>query len=774
MVHVRRYLLIKGVVQGVGFRPFIYNLAAKHSLKGWVLNSTDGVHIEVEGPPDEVDGFISEIRPKAPPLARIDSIEIRELEPVGYTGFTIRHSEGDSSKYVKISPDVSICQDCLRELFDPNDRRYLYPFINCTNCGPRFTIIRDIPYDRHNTTMKPFKMCPQCQAEYDDSSNRRFHAQPNACHLCGPQVWLERSGSKEIVVERGEAISEAIRRLGAGEVVAIKGLGGFHLACDASNEEAVAKLRERKRKSLKPFAIMSPDIETIKSFCLLSPEEERLLSGYQRPIVLLRRRHEAPIAPSVAPNNEFLGVMLPYTPLHYLLFRPDLRPKGIKPFIALVMTSGNLSEEPIAIDNEEARVRLRDLADWFLMHDREICTRCDDSVAKVDLGETIMIRRSRGYAPYPVDLQVQMPQILACGAELKNTFCLTKENHAFLSQHIGDLQNVEAFKFFADSIEYIKRLFRIKPELIAYDLHPEYLSTKYAMEFQDEMELIGVQHHHAHIASCMAEKGIEGKVIGVSFDGTGYGTDGRIWGGEFLVADEGEFLRVAHLKYIPLPGGDMAVKEPFRMALSYLWDVFGEELWEIGLPMLEEHDPVKLRLIVQMIRRRINSPLTSSCGRLFDAVSALGGVRSVISYEAQAAMELEMAAWGKGGLGVEVPAYGWDLIKEADPWQVDMSETIRGVVEDVLRGKGAGWVSHRFHRTIADMILGICQEIRREFDLDRVVLSGGVFQNRLLLNLAFKKLTGTGFQVFFNREVPANDGGISLGQAYIAASRVRG
>jgi len=408
------------------------------------------------------------------------------------------------------------------------------------------------------------------------------------------------------------------------------------------------------------------------------------------------------------------------------------------------------------------------------MHNREICTRCDDSVAKVDLGTQIMIRRSRGYAPYPVDLHIHMPQILACGAELKNTFCLTKENHAFLSQHIGELKNVEAFKFFADSIQYMKRLFRIEPEFIAYDLHPEYLSTKYAMEFQDDLELIGVQHHHAHIASCMAEKGIEGKVIGVSFDGTGYGTDGRIWGGEFLVADEREFVRVAHLRYLPLPGGDAAVREPYRMALSYLWDLYGDELWEINLPMLKGIDPSKLRLILRMIERRINSPLTSSCGRLFDAVSALAGVRSVISYEAQAAMELEMRAWREGGLKAEAPSYGWDLIKDGNPWQVDMSETIRGVVEDVLSGRGAGWISHRFHQTVADVIATLCREMRREFGLNDVVLSGGVFQNRLLLNLSFEKLAEQGFRMLFNREVPPNDGGISLGQAYIAASRVRG
>ena len=771
---VRRKLLIKGIVQGVGFRPFIYNLAHRHGLKGWVLNSTDGVHIEVEGELEEVERFISEIEPKAPPLARIDSIQVQELEPVGYAEFVIRHSEGDPRKFIKISPDVSICDDCLRELFDPSDRRYLYPFINCTNCGPRFTIIKDIPYDRHNTTMKPFKMCPQCQAEYDDPANRRFHAQPNACHVCGPHVWLERSGSDEVVAERSEAIREAIRRLSEGEIVAIKGLGGFHLACDATNEEAVARLRARKRRSLKPFAIMARDIETIKKFCYVTPEEEKLLSGYQRPIVLLRKRPGCPIAPSVAPFNPCLGVMLPYTPLHYLLFCDELRPEGVEPFLALVMTSGNLSEEPIAIDNDEARIRLKELADWMLMHNREICARCDDSVAKVELGEPVMIRRSRGYAPYPVDLHIEMPQILACGAELKNTFCLTKENHAFLSQHIGDLQNAEAFKFFADSIEHFKRLFRIEPELVACDLHPDYLSTRYAMELSDELPVIKVQHHHAHVASCMAEKGLEGKVIGVSFDGTGYGTDGAIWGGEFLVADEREFLRVAHFKYVPLPGGDAAVKEPYRIALSYLRDVYGEGMWDLELPMLKEIDPRRARLIVRMAEKGINSPPTSSCGRLFDAISAIAGVRTVISYEAQAAMELENEGWEAGGLDVEAPPYGWDLIEGSDGYSIDMSETIRGAVRDVLEGKGKGWISLRFHRTVAEVILEVCRLIRRRFGLGRVILSGGVFQNRILLNLAVGLLERGGFEVFINRVVPPNDGGISLGQAYIAAFRVRG
>ena len=529
---VRAKLFISGIVQGVGFRPFIYNLALKYNLCGWVLNSTDGVHLEVEGSQDAVTAFLDSIRPNAPPLARIDAVQMEHFSPAGYTEFSIRHSEGDASQYVKISPDVCTCEDCLREMRDTQDRRYRYPFTNCTNCGPRYTIIEDIPYDRPKTTMKVFPMCAACQAEYDDPANRRFHAQPNACPVCGPQVWLEESGE---IIETSDVIPRAIGLLREGSILAIKGLGGYHLACDATNEQAVSRLRERKRRVMKPFAIMSTDVARVREYCEVSDTESKLLQSIQRPIVLLDQKHANRIAPSVTPNAQTLGVMLPYTPLHFLLLEESS-------LLALVMTSANLSEEPIVIGNAEARERLSSLADVFLMHNRDICTRCDDSVVRViDYPDESHpphispLRRSRGYAPEPLDLDADLPSILACGGELKNTFCLTKENHVFLSQHVGDLQNAEAYAYFTDSIEYIKRLFRVSPETIAYDLHPEYLSTKYALEQQD-MTRVGVQHHHAHIASCMAEHGIEEPALGVALDGTGYGTDGAIWGGAPLIS----------------------------------------------------------------------------------------------------------------------------------------------------------------------------------------------------------------------------------------------
>jgi len=585
----RAKILIKGIVQGVGFRPFIYNLAKTYSLNGWVLNSTEGVSIELEGKKPTLATFIDDIPKKAPSLAMIDSVDVEYLPPVGYETFIIRYSEGAKDKYVKISPDVCICPDCLSELFDIQDRRYRYPFINCTNCGPRFTIIEDIPYDREKTTMRKFKMCPLCQAEYDDPANRRFHAQPNACAECGPSVTLEDlTGS----IECNDPIKETIKLLKEGKIVAVKGLGGFHLACDAENDDAVAILRRKKRRTFKPFAVMSRDINKIKQYCYIEEEEKQLLLSVQRPIVLLKKLEDCPISELVAPNNNYLGVMLPYTPLHYLLLdSPAL--------VALVMTSGNISEEPIAIDNTEAKMRLAvsrrrpllfaDLADYFLMHNRDILMRCDDSVASILNGQEVMIRRSRGYAPFPIDLNFSMPEILACGPELKNTFCLTKENHAFLSQHIGDLQNIEAFNYYQDAIEHFKRLFRINPKIVAYDLHPEYLSTKYALA-QEKVQLVGVQHHHAHIVSCMAENGLvarkSSKVIGVACDGTGYGMDGAIWGCEFLLSDESDFRRCAHLKYIPLPGGDAAIKEPYRMAISYLYSAYEDDFLSLDTPIL--------------------------------------------------------------------------------------------------------------------------------------------------------------------------------------------
>jgi len=755
-------LHIKGIVQGVGFRPFIYNLATSFGLKGWVLNSTDGVHIEVEGREKDITEFIQQIEPQAPPLARIDSLSSEQnLSPKEYKEFKIQHSSGDASKYVKISPDVCTCRDCLIELFDENDRRYRYPFINCTNCGPRFTIIEDIPYDREKTTMRVFPMCPDCQSEYEDVTNRRFHAQPNACPVCGPSVWLEDSNGS--IIEKEGAINRAIELLKEGKIVGVKGLGGFHLACDATNEDAVSLLRKRKRRVMKPFAIMSTSIDKVKSFCSVNEHEQKLLESIQRPIVLLNQLSDCAIADSVAPYNNFLGVMLPYTPLHYLLLDD-------KQILALVMTSGNISEEPIVIDNDEAKERLAGLADYFLMHNRDICARCDDSVALVELDTEIMARRSRGYAPYPIDLDFEMPQILGCGAELKNTFCLTKENHAFLSQHIGDLQNVKAYGYYELSIDYFKRLFRIEPEIVAYDLHPDYFSTRYALNYGKET--IGIQHHHAHIVSCMAENGLKDKVIGVALDGTGYGTDGKIWGGEFFLADCANFIRFGHIKYIPLPGGDAATKEVDRMALSYLYEVFGEELWRLKIPFVSKLERNRAEIILKMIKQNINSPMTSSCGRLFDAVSALIGVRQKTSYEAQAAIELEMQAHKQNSVNNDF--YGFKILENEGNCIIDLSLMFREIVDDINRDIDKTAISGKFHNTVAQFTLNMCQKIKNKYDTDKVVLSGGVFQNRYLLRKIVTMLRAHEFVPYFQRKVPTNDGGISLGQVVIAYKKLNG
>ncbi len=642
-----------------------------------------------------MDSFIQQVRQKAPPLAVIDSVDVEYLAPVKYDSFIIRESQGDKTKYIKISPDVCTCNECIAELFNPSDRRYRYPFINCTNCGPRFTIIKDIPYDRKNTTMQNFNMCKACQSEYDDPLNRRFHAQPNACPVCGPSIFLEDMNG---IIECQDPIQKTIELLNNGYIIAIKGLGGFHLACDAENDDALKILRERKRRTYKPFAIMSASIERIKEYCFVNKEESFLLESFQRPIVLLKKRRNIRISELVAPNNNYIGVMLPYTPLHFLLLDCQI--------LALVMTSGNISEEPIAYMNEEAKERLGKLADYFLMHNRDIHSRCDDSVARVFQGHQILIRRSRGYAPYPLDLDFSMKQILACGPEMKNTFCLTKDNHAFISHHIGDLQNITAYNYYVESIEHYKRLFRINPEIIAHDLHPDYLSTRYALE-QKDVRIVGVQHHHAHIASCMAEYGLTDKVIGIACDGTGYGTDGAIWGFEFFFADYKSFQRYAHLKYIPLPGGDSAAKEPYRMAISYLYSTFGDDFTNLDIPLLKKLDKNNVEILKQMIEKNINSPLTSSCGRLFDAISSIIGICDIVSYDAQAAIELEMIS----ATSVQ-ESYNYMVVdsKDEKPILIDVSDMIKNIVHDLNRNTPKSIISAKFHNTIVDIIMKICEK----------------------------------------------------------------
>ncbi len=773
---------ITGIVQGVGFRPFVYNLATTLNLKGWVKNTSAGVDIEADGDKDVLDSFLQKLRDDAPPLSRIDGFIASFGPGNGFTKFDIIHSESVDGAFQPISPDVAICDDCLRELFDPTDRRYRYPFINCTNCGPRFTIIQDIPYDRPFTTMAGFKLCPDCEREYKDPTNRRFHAQPVACSVCGPKVWLEFSSKVE--GQRSDAENDAIEKahklLAEGKIVAIKGLGGFHLACDATNAKAVTELRTRKLRVDKPFALMMPDLETIEKHCFVSNEEKALLTSPARPIVLLKKKPESTIVDEVSPKQDWLGVILPYTPLHYLLL--DRRPLTVDgetvhspSSTVLVMTSGNLSEEPIAIDNEEARERLTKLADAFLMHNRDIHIRCDDSVVRVfednrkssieNRKLTYPIRRSRGYSPFPVKLPFEVPQILAAGSELKNTFCLTNGNYAFLSHHIGDMENYETLKSFEQGVEHFERLFRVKPVAIAHDMHPNYLATRYAQERaqRENLPTFNIQHHHAHVAACMAEHGLTEPVIGVSFDGTGYGDDGAIWGGEFLVADAKSYQRAAQLEYFPLPGGDVAIKKPARTALALLWSLGLD--WDDALESVKEfcaEDQVTLRV---QLEKKINTPMTSSMGRLFDAVSALAGVRQKVNYEGQAAIEFEaMADSAEAG----VYAFG------VESGQVRVRGVVEALIKDVMAGIPTSKISARFHNGLAEAVRETVQKISRDTSLRSVVLSGGVWQNMTLLQKTISLLRKDGFEIYIHREVPTNDGGLSLGQAYIAASRLRG
>ena len=793
---------VRGVVQGVGFRPFVYRLAHEHGLTGWVLNHSGGVDIAVEGPPAALAAFLHDLEAQAPPLARIEGLEVTETPLAGYTTFEIRHSVAEAGRYQLISPDIATCPDCLRELFDPRDRRYRYPFTNCTNCGPRFTIIADIPYDRPLTTMRDFVMCPQCQAEYDDPRDRRFHAQPNACPLCGPRVWLEDSRSPgdrgyglgvnpyplthlPLLAKGDEALRQVADSLKDGAIVAIKGLGGFHLACDATNEAAVRTLRERKGRPAKPLAVMMATLDEVRQHCQVSAAEERLLTSPQCPIVLLPWKPESSVSHLVAPRNHYLGVMLPYTPLHHVLLRDAGRP--------LVMTSGNLSEEPIARDNEEALRRLGHLADVFLMHNRDIYARYDDSVwfvPHIGGGEGSFrtphsfgsaqdrsalripqpIRRSRGYAPFPIKLPFKMRQILACGAELKNTFCLTRQEYAFLSQHIGDLENLETLEHFESTIELYKRLFRIEPEIIAYDMHPEYLSTKYVKaQIADRLSHIAVQHHHAHIAACLADNGWtedDGPVIGVAWDGTGYGTDGRIWGGEFLVADYRGFHRAGHLEYLPMPGGEVAIHNPYRLALGYLYALTGHLP---SLPWLADVSEEEGQIIRQQVDRGINCPLTSAGGRLFDAVAALLGIRQRITYEGQAAIELEMAAEIQNPKSkIQTVSYPFGVEKGEDGTVIRLWPLFEALLADLRGGVAVGEMASRFHVTVAEMMRALCERIAGETGLCTVALSGGCFQNRLLLALTVPRLWEMGLRVLLHRQVPCNDGGISLGQAVIA------
>jgi hydrogenase maturation protein HypF len=787
---------ITGIVQGVGFRPFIYSLAMRKNLNGWVRNTSAGVDIAVDGPEDLLNAFVADIRKDAPPLAQIDNVTIKQCPPDGFQTFEIVHSQAIPDAFIPISPDISICQDCLRELFDPTDRRYRYPFINCTNCGPRFTIIEDIPYDRPKTTMKDFPMCRDCAGEYQDPEDRRFHAQPVACPECGPQVWLELNHTAGPSPSGEAAIAAAQALLVSGQILAIKGLGGFHLACDATNPAAVSELRQRKLRVDKPFALMMPDIDTIKLHCYLDDNEQKLLESRERPIVILFRKPESTVARQVSPSQNTLGIMLPYTPLHYLLFSMSGNPSGGRRFDALVMTSGNLSEEPIAIDNNEARTRLARLADAFLMHNRPIRLRCDDSVARVfhrSLASNDepsgnhrslpgIIRRSRGYAPTPIRLPWKGSPVLATGSELKNTVCLTRDDYAILSQHIGDLENYETYQSFEDSIDHLQKLFRIKPEAIAYDLHPNYLATRYALEraAREDIPAIGVQHHHAHVAACMAEHRLTGNqmVIGVSFDGTGYGDDQAIWGSEFLLANYTSYLRLAHLVYFPLPGGDSSIRKPARTALAYLWQA--GLAWDETLPPVRSLNLDERRILQSQLENHINSPLTSSMGRLFDVVAALTGIRQTINYEAQAAIELEANTDPEETGAYEFTINSSETSADNLPiipgeqrkstfksFLIDPEPLIREVTKDLKSGVPNPIISARFHNGVAAMVRQVALEIREQFAINQVALSGGVWQNAILSIKTITLLEREGFQILTHQQVPTNDGGIALGQAVV-------
>ncbi|MCX5683983.1 MAG: carbamoyltransferase HypF [Planctomycetota bacterium] len=786
---VRRRIRVRGIVQGVGFRPAVYRLATERGLGGWVLNDAEGVLVELEGPAARIDDFLADLRDHPPPLARITAVETSDVAPRGETAFGIAASAG-GEKTALVSPDMAVCDDCLREMNDPRDRRYRYPFINCTNCGPRYSIIIDIPYDRPKTTMRAFTMCPLCRREYEDPTDRRFHAQPTACPVCGPRLALHDASGAPVACDNPvRAVREALL---AGRIVAIKGLTGFHLAADARNEAAMRELRRRKGRDQKAFAMMGASVEAIARCAVVGESERTLLESRERPIVLLEKRPGHGLSPLVAPASPYFGFMLPYAPLHYLLFEDDFPP--------MVMTSGNLSEEPICREDQEAVTRLAGIADLYLMHDRPIHTVCDDSVTMVQRGRPLMLRRGRGFAPRPLVLPVESPEpILAVGPELKNAVCLVRGRQAFVSQHIGDLKNALAAGYFETTINKIERLLEVRPQVVVHDLHPGYLSTRYARrrgaEIEERIRLIGVQHHHAHIAGVMAENGLTGEVIGLAMDGTGYGPDGTIWGGEVLRASAAHFERLGHLSYVALAGGDAAVEHPVRIAWAFLLQAYGlEEALRKRVGRVAQAAEKDLRLWAEMIEKGVNSPLACGLGRLFDAASALSGVCDDNSYEGQPAVELEGAAEGQPD---NIPPYEFAIINEdvgsaglaasqrrarsvgagkaataPQGWVLDTLPVIRGIVADIEAGRGGAETSARFHATVAAMLLAAARRAREESGLGRIALSGGCFANHRLMRALAPALEAEGFEVYVHREVSPGDGGVALGQAYVAAARL--
>jgi len=753
---------VEGTVQGVGFRPYVYRLARELALAGFVLNDERGVLLEVEGDRAAVDRFLTRLPAEAPPLATVERVLPAVVKPAGDGGFRIVDSERSGEPQALVSPDVATCHDCVAELFDPDDRRYRYPFINCTNCGPRFTIVTGVPYDRPLTTMAGFVMCDACRAEYEDPADRRFHAQPNACPACGPAVRLVDAGGADC--GDGDALAAAAAALLGGRIVAVKGVGGFHLACRGDDEAAVAALRTRKHREDKPFALMTRDLDAARALVELAPADQVLLTAPQRPIVLARRREGAPVAASVAPRSPDLGIVLPYSPLHHLLLADTA--------VTLVMTSGNVSDEPIAYRDEEALERLKDIADVFLLHNRPIHMRTDDSVVRaVPRRRPLLLRRSRGYVPASVGLPLDAPRpLLACGAELKSTFCVAKGRRAWVGHHIGDLRTWETLRSFREGIAHFQRVFAVEPEVVAHDLHPDYLSTAYALE-REGVEHVGVQHHHAHLAACLAEHGCgpTHPAVGAIFDGTGYGPDGSVWGGELLVGDLRGFERAGHLWPVRLPGGDQAVREPWRMACAWLVEALDGRDPAVPRGLRTQVDGARWHAVAELARTGLAAPLTTSVGRLFDAVAALCGLRAAVTYEGQAAGELEAAVrLGDGG------AYPFDVLEVTESIVIDPRHAVRAVVRDVAAGAGPGMVATRLHNGLADATARACAVAAGRHGLETVVLSGGVFQNRVLLELTEAALEDAGLRVLVPERLPPNDGGVSYGQAAVAAARMTG
>lgn len=744
----RKYITVHGIVQGVGFRPFVYNEAIRNNLKGWVKNTSEGVYIDLEGEKVGMENFLITLKNSPPPLSKIEEINIEDKRIKGYKSFTIEKSNEICNSITLISPDMAICKDCESDIKDSNNRRYKYPFTNCTNCGPRYSIIKKLPYDRAMTTMEEFKMCPICKEEYENPLNRRFHAQPNACKDCGPEVWL--TDNLGNVMENKGPIESLIMLLKKGYIAGVKGLGGFHLVCDGKNEKVIKTLRERKNRPFKSLALMMKDINTVKKYCEVNTLEEEILTGRKRPILLLNKKNDL-LPNNISPDNNKLGVMLPYTPLHMLLFHEELD--------VLIMTSANPSGLPMVYKNEDAVEKLKDVVDYFLFHNREIHMPVDDSVVQVVMDKEMVIRSARGYAPAAIKLH-NIKDSLACGSQLKNTFAISKEHHVFISPHIGDMENLEVYNSFVKGVEHFKNIYSIKPKIIAFDMHPDFLGGQYSKNLEGEK--VPIQHHHAHIVSCMVDNDINRHVIGVAYDGTGYGTDGKVWGGEFLICNYKDFERIGHLNYTLLPGGEAAIKEPYRMALSYLYKCYGDRV-ESFIPWKKSLENHMIKNVLSILKKNLNCIETSSMGRFFDAVSAILDLKRKVTYEGEAAIALESIC----SLDEE-EIYSYDICDNNGELIINEEKIIMGIMKDLKDGVNKGKIAKGFHNTVIAFTIDMCKRIRDMRGINEVVLSGGVFQNNILLKGIAVGLEKQGFKVYTHGKIPTNDGGISLGQLVIA------